>query len=254
MSMSNSLNVLIIDDEFHARKLLADYVSKIPFLNLVKTCSNVFEAIEVMQKDCIDLLILDIQMPDMTGMEFARSLNKKPIIIFSTAYSEYALESYELDVADYLLKPIEFPRFLQGVYRAKNRYEMRFPDEEINPVQKIGTSTNKDDFIIVKDGTKIHKIDYSDLLYVEGQREYVTFHTTQKKITALYVMKNLEDILPKDRFMRAHKSYIVAVKFIEMIEGNMLKVAGEKIPIGGNYKNDLLDRLGGKTSDLAARK
>ena len=241
MSVPNILNVLIVDDEFHARKLLADYVSKIPFLNLVKTCTNVFEAIEVMQKECIDLLILDIQMPDMTGMEFARSLNKKPIIIFSTAYSEYALESYELDVADYLLKPIEFPRFLQGIYRAKSRYEMKFPTKETSQTQK--TEVNKDDFITVKDGTKIHKIQYPDLLYIEGQREYVTFHTTQKNITALYVLKNLEDILPKDRFIRVHKSYIVAIRYIEMIEGNMLKIKGETIPIGGNYRNDLLDRL-----------
>ena len=239
------MNVLIVDDEHHARKLLADYVIKVPFLNLVKTCMNVFEAIEVMQRERVDLLILDIQMPDMTGMEFARSLNKKPIIIFSTAYSEYALESYELDVADYLLKPIEFPRFLQGIYRAKNRHEMKLPTKEVNYLQKTDINS-KDDFITVKDGTKIHKIQYSDLLYIEGQREYVTFHTTHKNITALHVLKNLEDILPKDCFMRVHKSYIVAVKSIEMIEGNMLKVAGETIPIGGNYKNDLLDRLNRK--------
>ena len=239
--MPNTLNVLIVDDEFHARKLLADYVSKVPFLNLIKSCANVFEVIEAMQKDCIDLLISDIQMPDMTGMEFARSLNKRPIIIFSTAYSEYAIESFELDVADYLLKPIEFPRFLQAVYKAKNRYEMKLPAKEIISERKSDIA--KDDFIMVKDGTKMHKIDFADLLYIEGQREYVTFHTTKKKITALYAMKHLEDFLPKDRFMRVHKSFIVAVKFIEMVEGNMLKVSGEKIPIGGSYKNDLLSRL-----------
>ena len=248
MRMSNILNVLIVDDEFHARKLLADYVSKVPFLNLIKTCANVFEVIEAMQKERIDLPISDIQMPDMTGMEFARSLTQRPIIIFSTAYSEYAIESFELDVADYLLKPIEFPRFLQAAYRAKNRYEMKMPTNETISVQK--SSIERDDFITVKDGTKIHKIDYSDLLYIEGQREYVTFHTTQKKITALYVMKNLEDILPKDRFMRVHKSYIVAVKFIEMIEGNMLKVSGETVTIGGSYKNDLLIRLNSGTSGI----
>ena len=236
------MNVIIVDDEHHARKLLADYVIKVPFLNLVKTCMNVFEAIEVMQRERIDLLILDIQMPDMTGMEFARSLNKKPIIIFSTAYSEYAIEGFELDVADYLLKPIEFPRFLQAAYKAKNRYEMKLPvANEIIPIQK--TDIDKDNFIIVKDGTKIHKIDFPDLLYIEGQREYVTFHTSQKKITALYVMKILEDSLPQKHFIRVHKSYIVAIRHIEMIEGNMLKVAGEKIPIGGSYKNDLLSRL-----------
>lgn len=241
------MNVLIVDDELHARKLLADYVNKVPFLHLVKTCMNVFEAIEVMQQECIDLLILDIQMPSMTGMEFARSLNQRPIIIFSTAYSEYALESYELDVADYLLKPIEFPRFLQSVYKAKSRHEAKLSAKETVLVRN--PNIERDDFIIVKDGAKIHKIDYSDLLYIEGQREYVTFHTIQKNITALYVMKNLEDILPGDRFMRIHKSYIVAVKYIEMIERNMLKISGEKIPIGGSYKNALLDRLGKDTKN-----
>ena len=105
---------------------------------------------------------------------------------------------------------------------------------------------DRDDFITVKDGMKIHKIQYPDLLYIEGQREYVTFHTTQKNITALYVLKNLEDILPKDRFIRVHKSYIVAIKYIDMIEGNMLKIKGETISIGGNYRNDLLDRLNNK--------
>lgn len=129
------MKVLIVDDEFHARKLLEDYVTRIPFLTLIKTCENIFEAIKIMQKENIDLLILDIQMPDMTGMEFARSLNKKPIIIFSTAYSEYAIESFELDVADYLLKPVEFPRFLQAMYKAKGRFDgtLQSPD---NPGDK----------------------------------------------------------------------------------------------------------------------
>lgn len=243
--MENRLNVLVVDDEFHARELLGDYVTKIPFLYLVKTCMDVFEAITVMQKEHIDLLILDIQMPNMTGMEFARSLNQKPIIIFSTAYSEYALESYELDVADYLLKPIEFSRFLQGAYKAKSRYEMKLTTKEINLIQhpNISHPIDKDEFITVKDGTKIHKIDYADLLFIEGQREYVTFHTIQKNITALYVIRNLEDILPKNRFIRVHKSYIVAIKHIEMIEGNMLKISDKKIPIGGSYKEELLSRL-----------
>lgn len=234
------MNVLIIDDEFHARKLLADYVTKTPFLHLIKTCANVFEAIESMQKDDIDLLIIDIQMPDMTGLEFIRSLKSPPIVIFSTAYSEYALEGYALDVADYLLKPIEFPRFLQAVYKAKSRYETKVFSKRLNlPDASI---KQEDDFLIVKDGAKIYKVNYSDILYVEGQREYVTFHTSQKNITALFVMKNLENIL-SNNFIRIHKSYIVSIKHIEMIEGNMLKIAGKKIPIGSSFKNALHNRL-----------
>lgn len=243
------MNALIVEDEFYARKLLADYVAKIPFLHLVKTCENVFQAMEVMQKQDIDILILDIQMPDMTGMEFVRSLNRNPIIIFCTAYSEYAIEGFELDVADYLLKPVEFPRFLQAIYKARSRYEAKILVENQHSAhsQIEKNAEKEDDFLIVKDGAKIYKIDYSDILFIEGQREYVTFHTTKKNITSLYVMRTLEDILPADRFIRIHKSYIIALKHIEMIEGNMLKIAGEKIPIGGNYKSLLLNRLGGKS-------
>ena len=245
MSKTDKMNVLIVDDELHARKLLADYVAKIHFLHLVKTCMNVFEAIEVMHKERIDLLILDIQMPDMTGMEFAHSLTQKPVIIFSTAYSEYAIESYELDVADYLLKPIEFPRFLQGAYKARKRHEIKFSAEETTSPHHIETirSVDKNDFLIIKDGTKIHKINYSDLLFIEGQREYVTFHTTQKNITALYVLKNLEESLPSEHFVRIHKSFIVSIRHIEMIDRNMLKIAGKGIPIGGSYKEALFSRL-----------
>ena len=241
------MNVLIVDDEYHARKLLADYVAKVPFLSLVKTCMNVFEAIEIMQNERVDLLILDIQMPDMTGIEFARSLNKRPVIIFSTAYSEYAIEGFELDVADYLLKPVEFPRFLQAVYKAKSRHEMKRPTAAGTNRQSTPLHQDENNFLIIKDGPKIHKIDHSDLLYIEGQREYVTFHTDQKNITALYVMKNLEDILPQKHFIRVHKSYIVAIKHIEMIEGNTLKIAGTTVPIGGSYKSELLTRLSNRT-------
>jgi DNA-binding LytR/AlgR family response regulator len=238
--MQNVLNVLIVDDEFHARKLLADYVSKIPFLHLVNTCPNVFEAIDVMQKENIDILLLDIQMPDMTGIEFARSLNKSPVIIFSTAYSEYAVESYELEVADYLLKPIEFPRFLQAAYKAKSRIENR--RDAACHVSTNNTDENND-FLIIKDGVKIHKIQYTDLLYMEGQREYVTFHTTKQKITALYTLKYLEETLPANLFMRVHKSYIVSFKHIESIDRNVLKIAGETLFIGGNYRERLMERL-----------
>jgi DNA-binding LytR/AlgR family response regulator len=246
--MQNELNVLIVDDEFHARKLLADYVSKIPFLHLVKTCPNVFEAMDVMQKESIDILILDIQMPDMTGIEFARSLNKSPVIIFSTAYSEYAVESYELEVADYLLKPIEFPRFLQAVYKAKSRIEGK---DVVCRDAACHVSTTANDFIMIKDGVKIHKIQYADLLYIEGQREYVTFHTTKQKITALYTLKYLEETLPANLFMRVHKSYIVSFRHIESIDRNVLKIAGNTLYIGGNYKDALMARLNKTASSIA---
>jgi DNA-binding LytR/AlgR family response regulator len=239
--MQNTVNVLIVDDEFHARKLLADYVSKIPFLHLATTCPNVFEAMDVMQRERIDLLILDIRMPGMTGVEFARSLNRSPVIIFSSAYSEYAVESYELEVADYLLKPVEFPRFLQAVYKAKSRLETLSPAKDA-PQRKRA----EDDFLIIRDGTKIHKIQYDDLLYMEGQREYVTFHTAKQRITALHTLKSLEERLPGSLFIRIHKSFIVSIRHIESIDRNVLKIADNMLFIGGNYRDVLMKRLKGK--------
>lgn len=240
------MNVLIVDDEFHARKLLGDYVTRTPFLKLIKTCESVFEAMEQMQTENIDLLILDIQMPKMTGMEFARSLKISPIIIFSTAFSDYALESYELDIADYLLKPIEYPRFLKAAYKAKDHYDIKNKNNiDEKPQQGASNQEVSNDFITIKDGPKLHKLNYADLLFIEGQREYVTFQSKGSRITALYTLKTLETLLPRDQFIRVHKSYIVSINQIEMLDGNRIEIADQKIPIGGNYKNKLLDRLNG---------
>lgn len=242
------MKVLVVDDEYPARRLLADYVDKTPFLSLIKTCKDVFEAMEVMNKEEIDLLILDIQMPDMNGLEFAGSIEKSPIIIFSTAYSEYALESYELDVADYLLKPVEYPRFIKAAYKAKSIYDNK-NTEIVAPLvvsPTNGAQSLEDDFIIVKDGAKLYKINYEDLYFIEGQREYVTFHTTERNITALYSLKELENILSNQHFIRIHKSYIVSIHHIEMLEGNLLTIAKQKLSIGGTYKTALIDMLNKK--------
>jgi len=237
------MNVLIVDDDYHARKLLAHYVEKIPFLNLKGSCSDVFEAMALMKNQNIDLLILDIHMPNMTGIEFSRSLKNGPIIIFSTAFSEYALEGFELEAVDYLMKPVEFPRFLTACYKARDRYEyknhLHKKDDTENKVQNVDVTG----FFTVKDGVKLHKINYSDLLFIEGQREYVTFHSSKGRITALFTLKNLEETLPADLFVRVHKSYIVSINNIELVEGNLLKITVHKIPIGSSYKADLLKLL-----------
>lgn len=241
--MTETLNVLIVDDEYHARKLLSEYVSKLPFLKLVGAAANVFEAMNILRMEKIDILLSDIQMPEITGLEFARSLKNPPSVIFTTAYSEYAVESYELDVVDYLLKPIAFPRFLQAINKVVERKEasvMRVPQfiEDKPQPEKL-----EDDNIVVKSGYKIYKINYPDLICIEGQREYVTFHTTKQKITTLASLKELEEKLPSSLFVRAHKSYIVSIKHIELIDKNILHIAGRKIPIGASYKEELLKML-----------
>jgi len=238
--MTETLNVLILDDEYHARKLLSEYVSKLPFLELTGTAANVFEAMDVLRKDKVDVMLSDIQMPEITGLEFTRSLKNPPSVIFTTAYSEYAVESYELDVVDYLLKPVAFPRFLQAINKVIERKGDHISSRlSGNQIQSLPEETKADN-IVVKSGYRLYKINYSDLLYIEGQREYVTFHTTKQRVTTLYSLKDLEENLPSNQFIRIHKSYIVSIKDIELIDKNILHIASQKLPIGGSYKEDLM--------------
>ncbi|GAB6123673.1 LytR/AlgR family response regulator transcription factor [Dysgonomonas termitidis] len=240
--MAEILKVLLVDDEFHARKLLSEYISKLPFLEIAGISLNIFEAMNIFKEEKIDILLLDIQMPEISGLEFARSLKNPPSIIFTTAYSEYAVESYELDVVDYLLKPIAFPRFLQAINKViekRNRIH--------NTYQVAQTSARaeeiEDNSIAMKSGHKYYKINYTDLLYIEGQMEYVTLHTVKEKIMVLASLKGLEERLPVNKFIRIHKSYIVSVKHLELIDKNFLHIAGKKLPIGRSFKEELLRRL-----------
>lgn len=242
--MCKILKVLIIDDEYHARKLLSEYVSKLPFLDLIGTAANVFEAMNVLQKEKVDILLSDIQMPEITGLEFARSLRNLPSIIFTTAYSEYAVESYELDVVDYLLKPIAFPRFLQAINKVIDRKGNNSAVRDQIKKTEPANEKSEEDNIVVKSGYKLYKINYKDLLYIEGQREYVTFHTVKQRITTLYSLKDLEEKLPSNQFIRTHKSYIVSIGHIELVDKNLLYIADKKLPIGGSYKEELMKILG----------
>jgi len=237
--MNEKYNVIIVDDEYLARKLLQDYVSKVESLQLVATCSNAFEAMEALANNTVDIMLLDIQMPDLTGMELVKSLEKKPAVIFTTAYSEYAVDAFNLAVVDYLLKPFDFPRFFQAVRKAIGNVQ---PKAEETTKQAADISKSND-FITVKADYKLYKINYDDLLFIEGQHEYVTFHTTQRRITALFALKDLEELLPKDRFVRVHKSYIVSFKHIQDLDKSDVTVAGNKVPVGASYRDDLLARL-----------
>lgn len=238
--MVEIFKVLIVDDEYHARKLLSEYVSKLPFLELVGKAANVFEAMDVLRKEKVDIMLSDIQMPEITGLEFIRSLKNPPSIIFTTAYSEYAVESYELDVVDYLLKPIAFPRFLQAINKVIERRSNDIPEKAvINNIERQ-VESQEEESIVVKSGYKFYRISYNDLLYIEGQREYVTFHNTKQRITTLASLKDLEEKLPSSRFIRVHKSYIVSIKHIELIDKNILHISGQKLPVGGSYKDRLM--------------
>lgn len=230
-------NVLIADDEFLARKLIQEYVQKIESLNLVDCCSDGLKAMEILKNEKIDILLLDIQMPDLTGLELLKTIENQPATILTTAYSEYAVDAFELGVVDYLLKPFDFPRFLQAINKAIDTRPKEIPAAE--PAQ------TPSDYIMVKADYKLYKVNFCDLLFIEGQHEYVTFHTKTKRITALYSLKNLEDTLPKDKFVRVHKSYIVSFDYIEDIDKTTVTVAGNKISIGASYRDELIEKLNG---------
>lgn len=238
--------VLIVDDEFLARKLLQGYVDRIPDLELVGACQNAFEAFKAIQDHPVDILLLDIHMPDLNGIDFARTCHSVPAIIFTTAYSEYALASYDVSAVDYLLKPIAFHRFEEAIQKATKKIEgERLKDQQKNETKTKGTQEQEEGYLVVKANYQLYKINYADLLYIEGQHEYVSFYTTGKRITALYALKNLEETLPA-QFARVHKSYIVSIPHIQSVGTQSLLVNGVKIPIGGSYRETLLQKLGVK--------
>lgn len=224
------VNCLVVDDEELARTLLENYISRLPHLNLVEKCVNPMDALKALEENDIDLIFLDIQMPEMSGIDFLKSLHKKPKVIFITAYSDYAIEGYQLDVVDYLLKPFSFERFLQAVNKAVDLIS-----STSNPLEK--------DYLLVKSEHKVHKIKYEDIHYIQSMREYVAYFLPKRKILALNSLKKLEEELPSDQFIRIHKSYIIPIQKVTTLEGNMVHIGNEKLPIGNLYKEEVLKRI-----------
>ncbi|MGC1243948.1 MAG: LytTR family DNA-binding domain-containing protein [Chryseosolibacter sp.] len=229
------LKCLIVEDEPLARNLLADYVKKVPLLELTEATSNPLQALEILRNRAVDLMFVDIQMPEITGITLLKTLQKKPLVILTTAYSEYALESYELDVVDYLLKPITFDRFLKAVEKAGQRVTQ--PAIQPPPVQEEKGNT----FVFIKDGTKLVKINYEDILFVEGLKDYVTIVTKTQKVVSLQRLKALETQLPADKFIRIHHSYIIAIKAVDTIHKGEVQIGSHFIPISDSYRKAFKD-------------
>lgn len=225
------MTCLIVDDEPLARNLLTEYVKKVPYLKLHSACSNPLQALEILRTQSVDLLFLDIQMPEITGISLLKSLQHKPLVILTTAYSEYALESFDLDVVDYLLKPVTFERFLRAVERATQRRQ-----QPVQPVAETQGPKEVADFIFVKDGTKLVKVRLDDILYVEGLKDYVTIHTRMQKIVTLQRLKALEEQLPADKFIRIHNSFIIALDAIDVIHKGDVQIGPALLPISDSYK------------------
>jgi DNA-binding LytR/AlgR family response regulator len=211
---------------------MTDYVKKVPYLELVDVCSNPLKAIEGLKQRHVDLLFLDIQMPEITGLQLLKVLQHKPMVILTTAYSQYAIESYDLDVVDYLLKPITFERFLKGVDKALQRGSA--PQGQVKETE--GAKTPQ--FVFVKDGTKLVKVQLEDILYIEGLKDYVTIHTRHQKVVTLQRLKVMEEQLPKSQFIRIHNSYIVALKAIDVIHKNEVQIGNATLPISDSYKKE----------------
>ncbi|NRB48919.1 MAG: response regulator transcription factor [Saprospiraceae bacterium] len=241
--LKNVIRSLIVDDEELARKLLQTYADRLPHLEVVAECKNPLEALVYLQRERIDLLLLDIQMPELTGIEFLKTLPYKPIVIFTTAYPDFALEGYSLDAVDYLLKPFSFERFVQGVNKASELLQIRGgAGKSAWPAPDAAKEPEKD-YIMVRSEHKIFRIRYEDILYIQGMREYVAFQTVDKKVLSLNSLKQLEQDLPTHRFVRSHKSYIISLDKVDSIEGNMLLIAQQRIPIGTHFREEIMRML-----------
>jgi len=228
------MNCIAIDDEPLALGLLEDNISKVPFLNLVATCNNAFEAMEVLQKEKIDLVFIDIQMPGLTGLQFIASLEKKPLVIFITAYKQYAVESYDLDVVDYLVKPVALERFVKACNRAKELYELK------SGKGTTSTGTAKDHFFVNADYSQV-KIKFDDIIWLKGYGDYIKFHlkNAEHPLVVRTSFKELERELPQDKFLRIHKSYAVAIEEITAIRKNSIFLGDTELSIGETFRNDV---------------
>ena len=232
-------NCLIVDDEPLARELIRNHIQKLDNFEIVAECGDAMKALEALRTHKVDLMFMDIQMPQITGIEFLKTLKHPPQVIITTAYREYALEGFELDVVDYLLKPITFERFLKAV----NKY-FQNSSESFGSVENYSPANNNDEaFIYVKENKKVLKLHLNDILYIEGLSEYVKIYTPEKRIVTKTSMTSMEEKLPDNDFMRIHKSYIISLRKIEAFTSTSIEITGKELPIGRSFKSRVVGVL-----------
>jgi two-component system LytT family response regulator len=229
------LRCLLVDDEPLALRLLTSYVERVPFLELVGTCRSALEAMTVLQQEQVDVLFLDIQMPDLTGVEFVRTLRPDALVIFTTAYEAYALEGFNLNAVDYLVKPIAFDRFVQAAQKAQDRLAPKPAAPAEAPTPSPAPPAPADDFIFVKADYHTQRINLRDIRYLEGLKDYIKIFTGSKPVLTLNSLKAFEDRLPSQDFVRVHRSFIVALSWIDSIRKNRIYLGDAIIPIGDSY-------------------
>ncbi len=230
-----TIKTLLVDDEYLALNLLEEFTGQVPDLEIVEKVKSPMRALEILHQTPIDLLFLDIQMPTLSGNNLLKTLKNPPLTIFTTAYSDYAIEAFELHAVDYLLKPFSFERFLQAVNKAKEQLQFRASEPDI-----VLPTTSKDFFSIKVDG-KIVKVHFDDILYIEGLKEYVRIVCRDARLVTLESLKNLEDLLPANNFVRVHKSYIVAKSKVQSLDGNMLEIGKQKVPISRSKRDEIVE-------------
>lgn len=236
------LNCLVIDDEQSAIDVLANYINRLPSLHLVTASLLPVEALDIVYTQKIDLIFVDIKMPELSGIDFVKLVKGRSKIIFTTAYSQYALEGYEYNVVDYLLKPIAFERFLQAVRKVQDMEQ--FPTKQLLPEQTYVLDGKVDDYIFIKSENRMQKVNFTDILYAEGLGNYITLHTIRGKFVTLLGIKDLEEHLPNDKFLRVHRSYIISLIKVDYVEGNQIALENEiNIPLGETYRNQLWTAL-----------
>jgi DNA-binding LytR/AlgR family response regulator len=227
------LTCIIIDDEPLARKGLKEYIQDAEFCEIKGEFDNPTKAMDCLSKESIDLIFLDIQMPKLTGLDFVKTMTKPPMIIFTTAYPQHAVEGFELNAVDYLLKPFSFDRFWKAILKAK----------AIKEHQPAGNQGNEADYFYIKTDNKLVKINYADVLFVEALQNYVAIHTVSKKYISYLTLHSIEENLPPQKFVKTHKSFIVAIDKVETIEGNEIRIGTHHIPISRTEKEAVMEKL-----------
>jgi DNA-binding LytR/AlgR family response regulator len=240
------VNCIAVDDEPLALDIIREYCSKVPFLNLLEMFNNPVDSVQYLMNNTVDLMFLDIQMEQLTGIQLLNVLKNKPMVIFTTAYDSFALQGYELDAIDYLLKPISFERFMKAVDKVYDKMQLQNHSKtETTEHNHIIITPEKNDYFFVKTEFRYEKIDFNDILYIEGMGDYLCIVTAKKKIMTLQGFKKMEESLPHNAFCRVHKSYIVAIDKIESVERNRIKIRDMQIPVSDSYKdcfNNILEK------------
>ncbi|MHA7112112.1 LytR/AlgR family response regulator transcription factor [Sunxiuqinia elliptica] len=226
------IKAIIVDDEPLAQNVIKQFAKDIPGLEIVCTCNNALEATSKLKETPVDLMFLDVNMPRLSGLDFLKNLTNPPLVILTTAYADYAMEGYELNILDYLKKPFSFERFFKAIQKAEEQLTLIHQKEETNA-----------EYIFIKANKKAVRVEFKSICFIEGLGDYIKIHLQDKHLVTNLSMKKMEELLPSDQFFRIHKSFIVRLDQIQSIEGNQLEIAGNKLPIGNNFRQEFQELI-----------